>query len=177
MVTEVEPFGPPARLGSVTRSEAASITESFAAIYEAHYDPMIRLAYLTTDSQAAAEDIVQDAFVDLYRNLPEVADPVRWLHRAVANRSVSWLRRIIVARRHLRRAHAAVDLPPPDPGDTAVRQALLRLRPRHRAAVFLRFYLDLPEADIAVALECRPGTVKSMLHRALGVLREDLDEA
>jgi RNA polymerase sigma factor (sigma-70 family) len=169
----VEPNRAAARLGSVIGPEPAS----FAAIYDSQYDPMMRLAYLTTDSVAAAEDIVQDAFVDLYSHLPEVVDPVRWLHRAVANRSVSWLRRIIVARRYLHRAHAAVELPAPRLEDTAVRQALLRLRPRHRAAVFLRFYLDLSEADIAVSLGCRPGTVKSMLHRALAMLREDLDEA
>jgi RNA polymerase sigma-70 factor (sigma-E family) len=148
--------------------------DTFAEIYDSHYDPMIRLAYLTTNSLAAAEDIVQDAFVELYRILPEVMDPPRWLYRAVANRSVSWLRRIIVARRYLRNAMPQEECAPPDADDTAVRQALLRLNPRHRAAVFLRFYLDMSEADIAEALGCRPGTVKSMLHRALVVLREDL---
>ena len=51
--------------------------DTFAEIYDSHYDPMIRLAYLTTNSMAAAEDIVQDAFVELYRHLPEVMDPPR----------------------------------------------------------------------------------------------------
>jgi RNA polymerase sigma factor (sigma-70 family) len=59
---------------------------------------------------------------------------------------------------------------------TAVRAALARLRPRQRAAVFLRYYLDLSEADIADALECRPGTVKSLLSRALTALKEHLDD-
>jgi RNA polymerase sigma factor (sigma-70 family) len=137
---------------------------------------MLRLAYLTTDSLAAAEDIVQDAFVELYRRLPEVIDPPRWLYRAVSNRSISWIRRIIVARRYVRDTGLPEDHPPPDASCTAVRQALLRLKPRHRAAVFLRFYMDMSEADIAEALGCRPGTVKSMLHRSLNVLREVLDE-
>jgi len=145
-------------------------------IYEAQYDSMIRLAYVTTDSLAAAEDIVQDAFLDLYRNLPDIDDPVRWLHRVVANRSTSWLRRLIVARRYLQRAVVETDHPPPDSGRTAVRRGLSRLGPRYRAAVFLRYYLDLSEADIAAALGCRPGTVKSLLHRALTRLREHLDE-
>jgi RNA polymerase sigma factor (sigma-70 family) len=57
-----------------------------------------------------------------------------------------------------------------------VRQALARLKPRQRAAVFLRYYLDLPEAEIAAALGCRPGTVKSLLHRSLAILKEQLDE-
>lgn len=42
--------------------------------------------------------------------------------------------------------------------------------------MFLRYYLDLPEAAIADALGCRPGTVKSLLHRGLAVLKESLDE-
>ncbi|GAB3862943.1 hypothetical protein GCM10027610_108430 [Dactylosporangium cerinum] len=41
----------------------------------------------------------------------------------------------------------------------------------------MRFYLDLPEAQIAAALGCRPGTVKSLLHRALAAIKEDLDDA
>ncbi len=160
----------------MTQTDSVRQTGSFAEIYDAHYDPMIRLAYLTTGSLAAAEDIVQDAFTDLYRSLPDVLEPQRWLHRVVANRSTSWLRRLIVARRHAGRARRELDHPPPDAQDTAVRQALLRLSPRYRAAVFLRFYLDMSEMDIAEALGCRPGTVKSLLHRALAVLREHLDE-
>ncbi|MEV4537523.1 sigma factor-like helix-turn-helix DNA-binding protein [Asanoa sp. NPDC049518] len=58
----------------------------------------------------------------------------------------------------------------------AVRDGLARLRPRHRAAVFLRYYLDLSEADIADTLGCRPGTVKSLLHRAYAAQREHLDD-
>jgi len=61
------------------------------------------------------------------------------------------------------------------PDAVAVRAALARLRPRHRAAVFLKYYLDLSEAEIAAALACRPGTVKSLLHRGLNVMKEHLD--
>jgi len=41
--------------------------------------------------------------------------------------------------------------------------------------VFLKYYLDLSEAEIAAALACRPGTVKSLLHRGLSVMKEHLD--
>jgi RNA polymerase sigma factor (sigma-70 family) len=94
----------------------------------------------------------------------------------VANRSTSWLRRLLVARRHAARAGAeptSADLAAP--GGEDIRAALARLSGRQRAAVFMRFYLDLPEAEIAAALACRPGTVKSLLHRALRVLKEELD--
>jgi RNA polymerase sigma factor (sigma-70 family) len=50
--------------------------------------------------------------------------------------------------------------------------ALGRLSPRRRAVVVLRFYADLPLTDIAEILDCRLGTVKSMLHRALAELKE-----
>jgi RNA polymerase sigma factor (sigma-70 family) len=62
------------------------------------------------------------------------------------------------------------------PEGAAVRAALVRLRPRQRAAVFLRYYLDLSETQIAETLGCRPGTVKSLLSRALSVLKENLDD-
>jgi RNA polymerase sigma-70 factor (sigma-E family) len=147
----------------------------FAAVYAVHFDPMIRLACLTTGDVAAAEDIVQDAFVALYRRWPDVDEPGAWLRRVVANRSTSWLRRRLVARRHARRHPGPAEAPPPAAEDSAVRSALARLSARQRAAVFLRFYLDLPEAEIAAALACRPGTVKSLLHRGLTVLKEHLD--
>lgn len=150
--------------------------DGFAAMYAAQREPLLRLALVTTGSLPAAEDIVQDAFVDLYRGWAHVVDPPAWLRRAVTNRAVSWLRRRLVARRYARAAGPERTEPPPSPVDSAVRRALLRLNPRQRAAVFLRYYLDLPETEIAEALGCRAGTVKSLLHRGLAVLKEHLDD-
>ncbi|MEV0155955.1 sigma-70 family RNA polymerase sigma factor [Micromonospora sp. NPDC050686] len=157
------------------RSGLADVGEDvFGAAYERQFRAMVRFAYLTTGSAAAAEDIVQEAFVDLYRRRDAVTQPQRWLRRAVANRCTSWVRRRVLERRH------AFAEPPPHaapPGeDAAVRAALRRVRPRQRAALFLRFYLDLPEREIAEALGCRPGTVKTLIHRGLAALREQLDD-
>jgi RNA polymerase sigma factor (sigma-70 family) len=55
-----------------------------------------------------------------------------------------------------------------------VRDVLTVLSPRQRAAVVLRYYEDLPEAEIATLLGCRPGTVKSTLARALVLLKKEL---
>ena len=91
------------------------------------------------------------------------------------SRCTSWVRR-----RRLERRHATVTPEPvrrPDEDTEVVRAALHKLTARQRAAVFMRFYLDLPEAQIAAALHCRPGTVKSLLHRALTAIKEDLDVA
>jgi RNA polymerase sigma-70 factor (sigma-E family) len=152
--------------------------ELFDAVYTAHYIPLVRLAYLTTGSLPSAEDVVQDVFAEWFRRVDTVRDPAAYLRRAVVSRCTSWVRRRILERRHGAAAHldAAPAGTPPSADAPAVRAALLRLNPRQRAAVFLRFYLDLPEQEIAAALGCRPGTVKSLLHRSLAVLREHLDE-
>jgi len=149
---------------------------AFETVYAELYDQLVRLALVTTGSLAAAEDIVQDAFMALYRCWPDVVEPGPWLRRVVVNRSTSWLRRLVVARRYAARAVPGAAQPPPTAEDAAVRAALRRLGPRQRAAVFLRYYLDLSEAQIAETLGCPPGTVKSLLHRSLATLKEHLNE-
>lgn len=156
-------------------SQASPGTADFQRVYAEQFPVMVRFAYLTTGSLDTAEDVVQDAFVQLHRNWHRVEQPVGWLRRAVANRCTSWVRRRILERRHAQTAEPTVS-PVLSPDATAVRDALTRLRPRQRAAVFLRYYLDLPVAAIADTLDCRPGTVRSLLHRAHAVLKESLNE-
>jgi RNA polymerase sigma-70 factor (sigma-E family) len=144
-------------------------------VYAAQFPALVRLAYATTLSLPAAEDLVQDAFVDLYRHWSRVTNPAAWLRRAVVNGCTSWVRRRQVERRYAPPGESGT-VPDLGPEGAAVRAALARLGVRQRAAVFLRFYLDLSEEAIADALGCRPGTVKSLLHRGLAVLREHLDE-
>lgn len=112
MVTEVEPA-------------------AFESVYSREYAGLVRLAYMTTGSVGAAEEVVQEVFAAWLRRGAHVREPAAYLRR---------------------------------------------LRPRQRAAVFLRYYLDLPESEIAAALGCRVGTVKSMLHRSLGTMKEFLGE-
>jgi RNA polymerase sigma factor (sigma-70 family) len=163
---------------NVTTVPALIDDTGFGGIYQAQYASLVRLAYVTTGSRPAAEDLVQEVFAEFYRLHDRIAAPVPYLRRAVISRCTSWLRRRLLERR--RQHAAAMWLPRGDetlgPDATAVRAALARLRPRQRAAVFLRYYLDLSEADIADALDCRPGTVKSLLSRALTALKEYLDD-
>ncbi len=148
----------------------------FDAVFAAQYPSLVRLAYLTTGSRSCAEDVVQDAFVEWYRRYDQVREPAAYLRRAVASRSTSWLRRRLLERRHRDPGWGEAVVPGLEADAAAVRGALTRLTPRQRAAVFLRYYLDLSEAEIAETLRCRPGTVKSILHRSLAALREQLDE-
>lgn len=151
---------------------AAGTALSFEAFYAQRWLPMVRLATLTTGSTPMAEEIVQDAFVQLHRNWLHVQNPSAWLRTAVVNQGRSWVRRQVLERRHQpRRADAAM----PDEG-VVVRAALDKLSSRQRAAVVLRFYEDLPEAEIAQILGCRPGTVKSLLDRSKHALRKELQQ-
>jgi RNA polymerase sigma factor (sigma-70 family) len=98
-----------------------------------------------------------------------VRDPLPYLRNAVFNgcRSLGRRRRI----EHERRP------PPPTPANQEPDElwdALATLNDRQRAAIVLRFYVDLPEADIAAVLGCRPATVRSSVHRALAKLRKEI---
>jgi RNA polymerase sigma-70 factor (sigma-E family) len=149
---------------------------TFAHVYATQYASLVRLAYVTVGSVPVAEDVVQEVFADLYRRFDEIVDPAPYLRRAVVSRCISWIRRRAIERRHAGRSAPLPPVPALGPDGAAVRAALARLRPRQRAAVFLRYYMDLSEVQIAEVMGCRPGTVKSLLHRGLAVLREHLDE-
>jgi len=152
-----------------TRRTAAEVL----AVYDLHYDRLVRIAYLTTGSSAIAEDIVQDAFMDALRRWEHIRDPPAYLRRAVINRSTSWLRRLIRERRHLD-ASTLYDVVWHDADTLAVTDTIRHLPPRQRAAVILRYVDGLSETEIADALGCRPGTVKSLLSRSRASLKAAL---
>lgn len=147
-------------------------------LYLRHATDAVRFAYLLTGDRAAAEDLVQDAFVQVSGRLLHLRDAgafYGYLRKAIVNRWRSAARRRLVERRYLERSGAEASVVTSDP-DTAEREAmrvaLLELSPRQRAAIVLRFYEDQSEAQIAALLRCRPGTVKSLISRGMDVLRE-----
>ena len=135
---------------------------------------MVRLAHLLLGSPEQAEDVVHDAFVACAPRWSSLDAPEAYLRTAVTNQARSALRRSgrdrAKADRLGRSVALSVGLPELD--ET---WALLRALPeRQRMAVVLRFYEDLPEAEIARLLGCRPGTVKSLIHRGLAKVREEV---
>lgn len=132
---------------------------------------LVRVAYLITGNRHVAEEIVQDAFVATLRAWGRVNEAKPYLRAAVVNGSRSWLRR-----RKLERSHtpdrAEVSVSAPD----ELSDVLGRLNPRQRAAVVLRYYDGLSDADIARALGCRIATVRTVIHRALGALRKEMQK-
>ena len=153
---------------------AAPVTVSLDELYRTHYAPMVRLAHLITGSNEAAEDVVQEAFVRLHRSrsMDRAENPGAYLRTVVVNRCRSWQRHQVLERSRMPVGAPAASIPA-EVDETLA--ALARLRPRQRTALVLRFYADLSEADIAAALGCRPGTVKSLISRGLAALKETIE--
>ncbi|MGC9961521.1 MAG: sigma-70 family RNA polymerase sigma factor [Acidimicrobiales bacterium] len=148
---------------------------SFEAFYVASYDSLVRLAYVLTSSREVAEDLVQDSFVRLHRHYANVESPERYIRRSVVNASRSYFRR--AGRERDKRPLLYVV---PDGGEAGasgeLNDVLLTLPYRQRAAIVLRYYSDLSEHEIAQILECRPGTVGSLIHRGLERMKKALDQ-
>jgi RNA polymerase sigma factor (sigma-70 family) len=150
--------------------EVAATT--FEDLFRSRYEPMVRVAFLLVGSRAEAEDVVQDAFARIELRWARLDNAEGYLRRCVVHRSYDVLRRRRLEQRFrlLHREERTTELAADELGD-----ALASLAPKRRAAVVLRYYAGLPEREIAEVLRVRPGTVKSMLHRALAQLREVID--
>jgi RNA polymerase sigma-70 factor (sigma-E family) len=139
-------------------------------LYRRQREAMVRFARLLTGSNAVAEEVVQEAFLKMHQLSESPQNPDAYLRTTVANLSRSHLRRLRLERRLPPRDRVSST----DPEIDETWEAVCRLPFRQRAVLALRFYEDLSEADIARVLRCRPGTVKSSLHRGLSRLREEL---
>ncbi len=149
------------------------VNADFEVVYLAEQTPMLRLATLLCGSLTQAHDIVQDAFANLLVRWDRVDQPGAYLRRSVVNGSLGRRRRR--DREHLTdRPPTAADTPALDRIELA--DALAALPARQRAAIVLRFYFGLPDAEIAAALRCRVGTVASLVHRGLAQLRTQLTD-
>jgi RNA polymerase sigma-70 factor (sigma-E family) len=137
----------------------------------------IRLAYLLTGDRAVAEDLVQEAFVRFvgrFRFLRYPDDFEPYLRRTIVNLSKNHFRRRAVERAYLEREGPRaedVSTGPDVATHDALRSALLRLPLRHRTALVLRYFEDLPDATIAELLGCRQATVRSLVARGIEALR------
>jgi RNA polymerase sigma-70 factor (sigma-E family) len=165
---------------ALTGADADAAVEQ---LYAAHWRQLVRLSVLLVHDQAAAEDVVQDAFVAMHGRWSRLRDPdkaLAYLRQAVVNRSRSALRHRVVVERHARTSSAGdVTVDGPTVGGArrdAVRDALLRLSERQREVLVLRYYLDWSEAQIADTLGISRGAVKAHAHRGSAALRELLGD-
>jgi RNA polymerase sigma-70 factor (sigma-E family) len=157
--------------------------ESFAA---GHADGLLRAAYLMVGERVEAEDIVQECLLVVARKWPRVRNMD---HPGAYARTVMLSLVIDGGAKRSRRTMELVAIETDaarGDGDATVAsidsrtdliRALAELTARQRAVLVLRYFADLPEAQIATALGCSVGTVKSSASRALERLRQALDPA
>ena len=156
---------------------STSRLERLGEWFSAEYEPLLRFAYFLTGDRAAAEDLVQDAFVRLYRadRHIQVEGFSAYARRTIANLHNSRFRRIRAERKALESHDRPGHVSGPEPADH-VWQAIQALPSQQRACVALRFYEDMTEQAVAETLGVSLGTVKKQTHRALSTLREALGE-
>jgi RNA polymerase sigma-70 factor (ECF subfamily) len=160
---------------------------AYEQLVERHRALAFRTAWLVTRSTAEAEDAVQEAFVKAYYALPKfrAGAPFRpWILRIAANEAKNRVRSN--RRREALAVRAAAEpgdaVPSPEAAALAredaetVVAALAKIPERDRLVIAYRYLFDLSEAEMAAALDVRPGTVKSRLSRAMARLRAELDE-
>jgi RNA polymerase sigma factor (sigma-70 family) len=156
----------------------------FVRLADQELDRAYRLAGLILGSFNDAEDATHDAFVRAWHGAGSLRDPAGfqpWFDRILVNVCRDRLRRSRIVR-FVPVEDEAVDQPAADAYDRLIRErdlltAIARLDIDLRVAVVLRFWADLTVDDIAERLAIPAGTVKSRLHRAIGLMRSRLVEA
>lgn len=151
----------------------------FEEFVESHADGLLRTAFLITADRQEAEDVVQECLLQISK---------RWARVAAMERPLAYTRRVLInvavrgsGPRVRRQAELDAELvEPSDDFDEfelvatrdELRMALGQITVRQRAVLVLRYFNDLPEAEVAAILGCTVGTVKSTTSRSLQQLRQ-----
>jgi RNA polymerase sigma-70 factor (sigma-E family) len=148
--------------------------EAFTAFVQTHGATLLRFAYLLCRDSARAEDFVQDALIKMlrrWRSAGVAAEPVAYARKVVVNEFLGW-RRL----RASTEVYGDVEVALADETEVISDRDLMwrligTLAPRARAVLVLRYYEQLPDAEIAALLGCAEATVRSIAARALTALR------
>jgi RNA polymerase sigma-70 factor (sigma-E family) len=160
---------------TVSRGTTSDTERDFVEYVEARQQALVRFAYLLTSNHHTAEDLVQTALAKTYLAWGRMRDRGAidsFVRRVIVNENASMWRRA-----WKRREHATETLPDHGTSDPDVEsreamwQVVQMLPPRQRAAVVLRYYEDMSEADTAAILGCSVGNVKSQTSRGLAAMR------
>lgn len=155
---------------AVSQPDRLSAPGVLEALYRAEYDGMVRLAFTLVGSNAEAEDLVQDSFVEVSRRFDEIRKPGAYLRSAVVSRCKSALRR---------RRVLALHCPQPPAGLASeageLWDVLGELTEDQRVAVVLRYYGGYSASEIARIVGMPGATIRSHLRRGLAALRKELD--
>jgi RNA polymerase sigma-70 factor (sigma-E family) len=153
----------------------------FAGFVRENTPALLRTAYLLTGNAQLAEELVQDTLVRLYPKWDRVAAadvPLAYVRRSLTNGFINQQRR--ASRREVAYEEVPEHVDPYDAVDRLVDRdqiwaGLRHVSERQRAALVLRFFEDMTDEQTAAALDCRVGTVRSLISRGLATLREHMD--
>jgi RNA polymerase sigma-70 factor, ECF subfamily len=156
---------------------------AFARLVRAHQAMVFSQVYHSTGNAAEAEELSQDVFLELFRNLNSIDTPAHltyWLRKVASRKCIDWARR-----EKCRPKVSLEDAPEPSvsprPSDTllseALRKLIASLPEPQKTIVILRFQEELEPSDIAEVVAMPVNTVKSNLHRALALLRDKLERS
>ncbi|MGH2734113.1 MAG: SigE family RNA polymerase sigma factor [Actinomycetota bacterium] len=143
---------------------------------ELHHPRLVGMLSLYCGDAAVAEEVAQEALLKTcrqWRRVRRMDNPAGWLHRVGFNLANSHYRR----RNAERRAGEKLSARPPDGSNpdvadaVALRRAVAELPKRQKTALVLRYYADLPYAEIAALMDAPQPTVKSLVRRAVERLR------
>jgi RNA polymerase sigma-70 factor (ECF subfamily) len=156
--------------------------EAFAILFEQYKNLVYKTAYLMLGESTEAEDTLQEIFVQVYKSLsgfdPAKAAFTTWLYRVTFNYCLNHRRKKRPFTLPLEDISPALKSEFPSARlaeEEVLRQAIGRLTDRQRAVVILRYFWDVPYAEIAQILDIPLGTVKSRLDLALKTLRKDIE--
>ncbi|MEU8267090.1 SigE family RNA polymerase sigma factor [Sphaerisporangium sp. NPDC049002] len=147
----------------------------FREFVSARSPALMRLGFLLTGGdQYAAEDLLQTVLARTAARWARIDEPEAYVRRAMYRQQVSWWR--LASRRRETVMAETPDVVGRDDTHAAdlklvLRGALARLTARQRAVLVLRYFEDLPEAEVARIMGCSVGTVRSTAHRSLARLR------
>lgn len=159
--------------------------QAWTALMQTHQQAVFRLAYLMLGDAHEADDVAQDTFIRAFRAIDSY-DPTRpirpWLLRIASNlarnRRRAWgrfahaLRRFVFQRPEVLAAPSIEQLGVANAQAQRLWQAVRQLPQAAQEMIYLRFFLDLSEAECAETLNIATGTVKSRTSRAVTRLRE-----
>ena len=171
--------------GEILARSVRGDPDAFARIVCEYQSMVFGIAYHFLRDRPVAEELAQEVFLHLHRNLRAIQSPAHlthWLRKVTSHRCVDQARRRKLRPRvsltdYLEYApEPAAELVEADPMlARSLRRLVARLPERSRMIVILRFQEDLEPAEIAETLDIPLGTVKSNLHRSLAVLRGKLE--
>jgi RNA polymerase sigma-70 factor (sigma-E family) len=172
--------GGPAEPDLAAATGAGRVDTGFREYVATRSRALLRTAYLLTGNVADAEDLVQAALAKTYLAWDRIEDRSAldgYVRRAIVNTHISWWRRRRVEEYPTDEIpdQAVADHSGTSDLQDSMRRAVDRLPERMRAAVVLRYYEDMTEAEVAEALGVSLGTVKSTVSRAVAKLRDDAD--